>query len=197
MNREIEIRIILDDKTLEHANVWLEKNACFTGETLQVDYYLDNPENTSFYVTDWRGKDTDSYVRVRKAESKNYLCVKKICRGSKGGPVYADEYETVVENVGSTLGFMKAIGYTDVTIIKKNRRTYEYDVFEIAIDNVEPTGFFMEIELKQQVSSPDLGYKLIYDCLKKIGIKRFVLDEQGHVHKIWNPGLDLSREVQL
>lgn len=197
MNKEIEIKIQINDKDFEKIKIWLKNNARFTGSTSQVDYYLNNPKHPFFYTSDWRGKECDDYLRIRKTDKKSFLCLKKIHRGEKGYPLYCDEYEVTIDNAENTLQLMKAIGYTDITILKKQRETYLYDIFEIAIDTVTSLGVFIEIELKKEVEHHDVGYELIYEVLKKIGIKTFKLQPQGYVHQLWNPQLDLSKEVSL
>lgn len=92
---------------------------------------------------------------------------------------------------------MKVAGFTDVTILAKQRDTYKYDIFEVAIDVVTDLGVFVEVELKKEVVDHEEGYRLIYATLKEMGLTKFKLQPQGYVHQLWNPNLDLGKEVCL
>ena len=198
MNKEIEVKIKPDDRVLKIVEAWLKTNAKSGGVVSQVDYYFDNPSNTFFYNSDYRGRETDNYFRLRKTDKFNYICLKKIKRGEKGKPLYAEEFEVVVDDAGKALDLIKALGYTDVvTIFEKKREIYLYGAFEIAIDRVEELGVFIEIELKEEVEDFKDGYTLIYDFLRSIGVRKFRKQPQGYVHQLWNPGLDLGEEVEL
>lgn len=197
MNREIEVKIQITEKDLDGLKEWLEKKAKFTGSISQVDYYLNNPKAPFFYVSEWRGKECDDYLRIRKTDKQHYLCLKRVHRGEKGKPLYCDEYEVMVNDADKTLELMKASGFTDITILAKQRDTYLYDIFEVAIDVVADLGVYVEVELKKEVEGYEEGYELIYAVLREMGLTRFRVQPQGYVHQLWNPGLDLSREVSL
>lgn len=197
MHKEIEIKIEINNNLLPKIEKWLGKNSVSAGTTNQTDYYLNNPQNSFFYTSDWRGKDTNKYLRIRKTNKKNFFCLKEIKRTEKGEPLYCNEREIEIDNPEEMLGLMKAIGFSDITILKKKREIFVYDIFEIAIDTVDKLGLFLEIELKEEVASYQAGYKLIYDLLRKMGITRFYKQPQGYVHKLWNPDLDLRREIIL
>ena len=197
MNKEIEVKIQITEDDLGKLKEWLGENAEFTGSVTQTDYYLNNPKAPFFYASDYRGKDCDDYLRIRKTDKKNYLCLKRIHRGEKGEPLYCDEYEVVVDDAEKTLQLMKVSGFTDITVLAKQRSTYLYDIFEVAIDTVQDLGVFVEVELKKEVDGHEVGYQLIYAALKEIGVTKFKLQPQGYVHQLWNPTLDLSKEVSL
>ncbi|MBU1007764.1 class IV adenylate cyclase [Candidatus Dependentiae bacterium] len=197
MNKEIEVKIQITKNDLLKLSKWLKVNARFTGDMSQTDYYLNNPKAPFFYSSEWRGKDCDNYLRIRKTSKKSFLCLKYVHRGEKGQCLYCDEYEVVIDNAEDTLQLMKAAGFVDITILKKQRETYLYDIFEIAIDTVSDLGVFVEVELKKEVINYEVGHQLIYDLLRTIGLTKFKLQPQGYVHQLWNPDLDLSREICL
>lgn len=197
MNKEIEVKIQITDNDLNKVREWLKENAKFSGSISQIDYYLNNPKSPFFYTSDWRGKDSDDYLRIRKTDRKNYLCLKRIHRNEKGEPLYCDEHEVVIDSAENALQLMKASGFVDVTVVEKQREAYLYDIFEVAIDTVTDLGIFVEVELKKEVEGHEVGYQLIYTALRTMGLTKFKHQPQGYVHQLWNPQLDLSKEVCL
>lgn len=197
MNREIELKIQLDDENRGVLEAWLKTHATCQGVLTVIDHYLDRVNRTFFYRSAWRGKDTDNYLRVRSTNEESFLCLKKITRDERGHPLYSDEYETVIDDPENALRLMEALGYVKVTTVEKKRAVYTYDIFEIVLDTVLGLGEFVEIELKQPVASVEEGHARIYECLRSIGITRFVLQPQGYVHMMWNPDIDLRETVEL
>ena len=79
------------------------------------------------------------------------------------------------------LELMKALGYTEQTLMQKTRNIYKFNHFEMVIDQVENIGTFMEVELKTKVDDVKQGINLIYNFFKLIGLKRIKLQVRGYV----------------
>jgi len=193
-NREIEIKIQIDEKTFKIAKTWLEKYAKYEGVLGQTDYYFNKPDAPFFFILPDGSKDSLEYLRVRVTDKKSYLCFKKVYR-REDVSFYCDEYEVVIDDPEKTLSLFKAIGYTDVTVVEKSREIYRFDIFEVAIDTVKDLGVFIEVELKQPVPSVEAGHKLIRQFLKKIGIKSFEQHLQGYVRMLWKRDLSNSSGI--
>ena len=198
MNKEIEVKLQLDDKLLNQTNGWLNKNAKHIKTINHTEYYLNKPETTFFFLAPEGYKDAMDYLRVRFTKDGDSFCFKKFHEDAiEKRPLYCDEYEVSVSDGKTTLELMKALGYTEQTLMEKKRSIYTFDVFEIVIDQVTNLGVFMEVELKTEVPNVKVGLKLIYDFLKSIGITKFKLQTRGYVSMLWNPEYDFGKEVVL
>lgn len=186
MNKEIEMKIIVEKQLRDDTEQWLKKHAIYKGTIKQVDTYLNRPEAPFFFINEKKEIDAVDYLRVRETESKSYLCFKKVHRENDVS-IYCDEYEVVIDNPRKAIQMMAALGYTHKTLLRKIRKIYMYDYFEVAFDEVENLGdSFMEIEIKRDIEDPAVGHELIREFLKKLGIKNYELLKQGYVRMIWN-----------
>lgn len=197
-NQEIEIKMQLDNQTLQEAKNWLDIHATFHGTIHHKEYYLNNPKNTFFFPSPEGHKKALNYLRVRFTEQNDSVCFKKFhIDPVEKRPLYCDEYELNISDGNKMLALLNALGYTEQTLMEKIRTTYTYDCFEIVIDHVKNLGTFMEIELKTEVENARVGIALIYDFLKSIGITKIKLYTCGYITMLWNPDIDFARIITL
>jgi len=198
MNKEIEVKIQIDTQLLHQTKDWLDRNAKYLGTINHTEYYLNKPETTFLFIAPQGYKDAMDYLRVRLTKNGDSFCFKKFHEDPVDKrPLYCDEYEVKVSDGKEILKLMKAIGYTEQTLVEKVRNIYKFDVFEIVIDQVTNLGVFMEIELKTKVDNAKVGLNLIYDFLKSIGIIKFKLQTRGYVSMLWNPEYNFGKSVSL
>ncbi|NGX63661.1 MAG: hypothetical protein KR126chlam6_01074 [Candidatus Anoxychlamydiales bacterium] len=198
MSKEIEVKIQVDKKTINKAEKWLDKNAEYIGDIHHIEYYLNKPATTFFFNAAEGYKDALDYLRVRITKEGDSFCYKKFHMDPiEKTPLYCDEYEVNVSDGKKTLELMKALGYIEQTRMEKKRKIYNFDCFEIVIDDVKDLGMFMEVELKTFVSNAKEGIKMIYNFLKKIEITKFKLQQRGYISMLWNPKYNFSKEVSL
>jgi predicted adenylyl cyclase CyaB len=200
MNKEIEIRTQLYPEQEKTLREYLHANYEATQTLHQTDYYLDNPQSPFFTTFPEGDKDASIFLRLRQTQNSTMLGVKHSHNvpGSRK-PLYCNEYETKIEKLDETLKLFKLIGFTDVTVVNKTRTTFNVDnILEIAVDEVEKCGTFMEIEVKKDVETIEEGYQLIYDWLRSIGIKKFKRQMKGYIHIIMNPAWEFGeKEITL
>jgi adenylate cyclase class 2 len=193
MNKEIEIKISLDKNMLNDTKKWLRKNAKYQKTIKQTDSYFNNPERPFIFTKEDGVKDAIEYLRVRETNKKSYLCFKKVHRDEKTQmPNYCDEYETVISDPDATKKLLESLGYKEKTVLHKTRTTYLFKNFEIALDQVENLGNFMEIELKEEVPNFKIGHQMINNCLKLMEFKKVKIQQQGYVRMLWNKNCDFS-----
>jgi predicted adenylyl cyclase CyaB len=126
------------------------------------------------------------------------MCLKKFHEDPvEKRPLYCDEYEIEVSDGKKALELMRALGYTEQTLVDKTRDIYTFDCFEIVLDRVKNVGIFMEVELKKEVESARVGVQEIYSFIKSLGIKKFKLQRRGYVSMLWNPDYNFGVEVEL
>lgn len=197
-NKEIEVKLRVDEQQLHQAQAWLDANAQFCGTLHHKEYYLNNPKDSFLFDAPEGFKDALDYLRVRFTQGGDSCCFKKFhVDPVEQRPLYCDEYELGIEDGTKMLAFMHALGYAEQTLMEKTRSTYLYDCFEIVIDDVKNLGFFMEVELKADFATAQEGLEHIYDFLQSIGITTFELITRGYITLLWNPGFDFGQEVDL
>ncbi|MFH1644729.1 MAG: class IV adenylate cyclase [bacterium] len=192
--KEIEIKMQLDETSMKKLTDWLEINAKDLGADSYTDYYLDNPDATFFYMAKGGVKDILQFIRIRFQKGKNIVCYKNRHITETGKTLYCDEYETGIDDGKIMMKIFNSLGYTDQTVLKKKRHTYEAGDFDIVIDDVEDLGMFVEVELKNQEKD---GVKEIYNLLKQIGITKLKQFDRGYICMKVNPDIDLGEEVSL
>lgn len=95
--------------------------------------------------------------RLRQIDNKVSLEFKEIVRKSGG-----IEIKSELKDVNAGLLFLKKLGWEEAFTVSKTRDSYEYNDFEICLDNVDKLGNFIEIE--RIVDSLDEKEKARKDC---------------------------------
>lgn len=138
-NKEIEIKLQIEEKDYYRLSTLMEKTAAFEGEKKQIDKYY-SPIDISFYD---RG---DRCLRVRAENNTAFLSYKRIYeKGTQRQ--FIEEFETRVDNPDMIDNILKALGYRAEIIVDKHRLNYRtINGFLIALDSVKNLGFFIEVE---------------------------------------------------
>src|SRR3989338_1929221 len=136
---EIEIQVKLGDvsKLLE----FLKKHASFKGEKHQVDEYF-SPAHRKFLDV----RPVKEWLRLRDSDGKYSINYKNWYYDANGKSDYGDEYESKLENSDSLKKILKALNFSSLVIVDKNRKIWVYKDYEVAIDSVKGLGEFVEIE---------------------------------------------------
>jgi len=140
-NQEIEIKVKVSNPAL--LIQFLQQHATFEGESHQCDAYF-SPAHRDFLakqpIHEWFRLREDS-----KGCSLNYKC----WHYTKEGKSYnCDEYETPVGDRGAVENILKALNFVSLVVVDKNRSTWRFETYEIALDQVEGLGDFVEVEYK-------------------------------------------------
>lgn len=198
MNKEIEIKIQIDEETFATIKKWLKENATHEGQQHQVDCYLNKPDSPFYFMSPKGRRTALKYLRIRETDKDSSLCFKQAYVNEKNGSLlYFDEYEVVVADSKTAFQIMDALGYTERTVVDKTRDIYCFDGFEVGIDDVKNVGLFVEVELKKAVADVSTGREMIHDFLKLIGVKKFMLQPEGYAQMMWNPELSDGEVVTL
>ncbi|MDQ6986110.1 MAG: class IV adenylate cyclase [Candidatus Dojkabacteria bacterium] len=192
MGKELEIKFSLEDKDYSIFQDWLKNNAEAEGREEHEEWYINNP--ASSFNFDRNGlKDADNYFRIRKTNQNEASVTLKLWQPDPEKPghhTHCIEHEFKTSDLDSTRDLFQALGYTDITKVIKSREIYNYDVFEIVIDNVKELGIFIEVELKEEFNDPKAGHRKIKLFLKDTGIEKIKEQTRGYVSMFWNPEHD-------
>jgi predicted adenylyl cyclase CyaB len=190
--KEIELKIGVSEGIHQQVVAWLQEHAVYKGTSEQTEYYLSRPNDAWDYSAGF--KDTLRTVRVRQEKKGDSFCYKyRHIDPVTNLTTHRDEYETKVKDGAVDVEIMKHLGYTELTMVKKQRITYLVgEQFEVAIDAVEGVGNFIEIELKQDVENVQVGLAMIEVFMRELGITAYKQYDRGYIHMIWNPGFDFG-----
>jgi uncharacterized protein YjbK len=99
MHKEVEIKIQITEEQMELLSSWLSTNAQDKGETRQVEYYINNPDNSFCFDNDGM-KDANAYLRIRTTDKGDSICLKKFHPDPEkpGRHTHCDEYESDVKD---------------------------------------------------------------------------------------------------
>ncbi|MBD3232077.1 CYTH domain-containing protein [Candidatus Dependentiae bacterium] len=102
------------------------------------EYYLDNPNDSFFFINSQGKKDALRWFRIRLTNKGDSACYKNWHVDPKtGNTTHCDEIEVKLVDGMQTLKLLEAIGFTDKRIMEKTRQKYSVDGFKIVIDNVK------------------------------------------------------------
>lgn len=201
MKREIEVKIKLTKSDKNLLEKWLKTNAKFVKEENHLEYYLNNPNNSTKFIHKEGFIDFEIYFRVRfHKDNKAQINLKKFKIDQINGKAEnIGEIEFNSDNAQNSLEFFTTLGYIDQTIIKKHRDIYIFSDFEIVIDNVEGLGYFAEFELKNFDDSLETKklFDEVFDFIKKIGFKNILVQKRGYVSMLLNPQVDFTKKKTL
>ena len=66
MNKEVELKIQIDNVDLQNVQGWLHQNAKHVDEVIKhTEYYLNKPSTSFFFIAPEGYKDALDYLRVR------------------------------------------------------------------------------------------------------------------------------------
>ncbi|MCX6694673.1 MAG: class IV adenylate cyclase [Candidatus Altiarchaeota archaeon] len=127
----------------------------FQKEEVQIDTYFQHP------ARDFRA--SDEALRVRSVGGNYFLTYK--------GPKHAGDVKKRMEIEfpvsHKAFDLLKELGFTESLVVKKNRRYYTVEGFEVVLDDVERLGKFIEIESKNKIDDSK-----VMAIAGKLGVKK-------------------------
>lgn len=187
----IEIEIQLEVENIKPLKVFLTKNAKKTGELHQIDRYF-TPAHKNYIEP----RPINEWLRLRDSNGKHLITYKNYHRNAKHS-LYCDEYETSIGEIKQIELIFEALGMKEIVVVDKNRTTYIYKDFEVAIDLVKNVGSYVEIEHKgdgTKENSLKIKQEMI-DFLKKVGVGKIHKNDVGYPFLIMFPEEVIWREM--
>jgi adenylate cyclase class 2 len=134
---EIEIKARVESLEAIEEKI-LKRGGLFRKEATQEDLYFNHP-----------GRDfaeTDEALRLRRVEGRFYLTYKgaKIDNLTKT----REELNLPVGDSDLAAEILTELGFTKVLRVKKRRRYFRLNEFDVMLDNVDGLGNFIEVEKK-------------------------------------------------
>jgi adenylate cyclase class 2 len=137
---EVEVKAKIDSFD-EMEELLEEIGAAKTKKEFQEDIYFASP------IVDFAKTDEALRIRTTKENDKTNIFITykgpKIDKKSKT----RKEIEMTIEEAQKCSDIFEAIGFKKVRTVRKNRQYYNYENFEISLDDVEGLDPYMEIEI--------------------------------------------------
>ncbi len=175
--KETEIEL---QAQIEHSKPlleFLEKEAKFESENHQMDEYF-TPAHRDFL----NPRLIEEWFRLRDSSGKYSVNYKKWHLDKEGKGLYADEYETKIENIKMMRKILESLNFKSIAVVDKKRKIWRYKDYEISIDSVKNLGDFVEIEYYGKRDHAD--HKEIMDemikFLKNLGCGTLEINHCGY-----------------
>jgi len=156
---------------------FLEREGKFQYEKNQIDEYF-TPAHRDFLAT----RPVEEWFRLRNAGGAYSINYKKWHFDSEGRGLYADEFETKLENGQMAKKIIDSLELKPLVIVEKVRKTWLYADYEICLDSVKGLGDFVEIEYMGARETSE--HKAILDemisFLKKLGCGKIEINHSGY-----------------
>jgi adenylate cyclase class 2 len=161
MNVEIEAKIKVESLEVVRQRL-SELSADFVEERIEQDWYFDD-NNAAF-------RTSDKALRLRCLSIGDNQAVILTYKGPKMADDYKKrvEIELEVSCFESAEKILSQLGYNEAIDVKKCRQLWKYQQCEVALDDVEGLGFYVEIEGPKS--------EIIHEVQKKLG-----LAEKDHI----------------
>lgn len=177
-NKEIEIKICLDESNYFRLIDMLKHTAVFRAEKHQIDTYY-SPQNDSFY------HGGDRCLRVRTEDGNTLLSYKRIY-GEHTDQRYIEEYETHIESYKIMDQILRALHYRREIIVDKHRIEYSTNTgFLVALDKVVDLGYFVEIENQNESDALEKRNRDLLDFVRQLGLDTSNRNEEGYSNMLF------------
>jgi len=182
-DKEIEIQVEVGK--IKPLLDFLKKKAKLIGETSQIDRYF-TPKHRDFLEK----YPTEEWLRLRDAGGKFTINYKHWKYDSSDRGLFADEFESVIENIDQLEKIFASLDMKEVTTIHKiSRQTWVYKDYEIVLDKIKNLGEFIEIEYCG--NNKKLDYKKInaemIKFLKDLGCGKVTQNHSGYPYMMLFP----------
>jgi adenylate cyclase class 2 len=172
-NTEIEVKFSLFN--VEEVINFLNSNAEKISENiLQKDTYL-TPQHKNFLDTEFPFE----WLRIR--ESNKGICInyKHFYPENKKEIDYCDEFETkVIDPI--IIKILSCLDFKELVVVEKKRTTWIFKNVEIAIDEVNELGKFIELEITTHFDNPKKAKEFLYELVNEIGANVGEEDYRGY-----------------
>jgi adenylate cyclase class 2 len=160
---EVELKFMVQDE--KKLRDWLEENAKLKFTNRQVDEYY-TPAHRDFFAE----KYPFEYLRIRKSGDDSSIAYKYWhSTGKEKEYSHCDEFETEIENAQTLKKIFSALNFKHLVTVDKTRSAYDFENFEIEVDDVKELGVVCEIEIKGRYESIDEARAQIMALARKLG----------------------------
>lgn len=116
----------------------------FVGEKHTIDVYYYDPLRNNLKPD--ANNQINECLRLRTKGKQYFITYKVDHFDNKAKWLYSDEYETEVSDLQQVQKIIELLGLKKLIVIDSKKTIYKTDIYEIALEEVEGLGNFMEVE---------------------------------------------------
>lgn len=174
-----EIEILVEVKSSKEEALSALKSFQNKWEKHTLDMYYFDPMRKQLQ------KSEDAYpierLRLRDKNGIAYITYKKDIFDDAWKRIYSNEFETKVEDFSTIKNILEVLWFTELVVVDNIKHTYESELYEIVLEEVQNLWLFLEVEKKRVEDNED-------PVLVKQEIQRFINED------LW---ISVSSEVWL
>jgi adenylate cyclase, class 2 len=176
---EIEIKVKVENPKPLHELVGREGRLLYTDN--QVDEYY-TPAHRDFLAT----MPVEEWLRLRDSNGKFSINYKKWEYDAMGHSDHCDELETSVGDPKKLAEILRRLDFKHLITVNKERSAWHYGDYEIAFDEVEGLGSFVEIEWKgsEEGANPEEITAKMMNFLETLGCGKIERQWKGYPHQL-------------
>lgn len=162
--QDIEIEIKFPLKNPEQLVRELDSKAKHEGKDIfQKDsYYV--PAHRDFFDKTYPYE----WLRIRESTKGAFLNYKHFHPENVEKTDYCDELETMVENPRILRKIFASLDFKEAVVVEKTRNTWNFKGVEIAVDNVNGLGFYIELEAKKEFNDVREAKQYLFGILSEL-----------------------------
>ncbi|MDO8436021.1 MAG: class IV adenylate cyclase [bacterium] len=166
MNIEVEIKVKID--SFEGIKEKLFRYGKLKKSIKQIDeYYV--PYHRDFFA---QKPHPTEWLRIRTNPDKTVFEYDiSINKKADGEQECAEEYEAEVSRADEFRKILEFLNFKKVITINKKREYWDCGDFEVALDDVDGLGFFVEVEAKGNFGSNERAKDKCIKFLEKVGVQ--------------------------
>ncbi len=173
VNEEVEIKIAVENQTETEKR--LRASSRFVKERKQEDRYF-VPHDRDYFSE----SPVSEYVRVRFEDGKNHFSYSKCHFDAEGKLLKADEYEALTPDPETACEILAKTRMVQRVVVRKTRKCFEHGDFELAFDEVDGLGFFLEVEAKKLLGSAEETKQKCFSVLEELGVRGKEAKDKGY-----------------
>lgn len=175
-DKEIEIKIPINEKTFNNLKNRLKKIAKFKNSKKQIDEYY-TPKHRNFV----KPKLPYEWLSIRERGDKSILNYKYFHPKNAKVFTHCDEFETEIKGSEKLKKIFLSLNFKKLITIEKEREIYIYNnEFEISLDKVKDLGLFIEIEALKNSKNVKKTLKELFQFAKELNLDISKVDKKGY-----------------
>lgn len=182
MALEIEQKFELVNPSQVRAILGSWPEAEFLNSFRQIDRYF-NPPHVDFLAADV----VSEWLRVRTEEDSATIDYKRWLPLEAKEKTHCEEQSVSIGDSEGLTELLRVLGFRDLVSVDKTRELWRVDEVELAIDDVDGLGSFLELEFKGEARSVDYAHRQIESVVSRLRAEIGPRDRRGY------PFLLLSR----